>query len=268
GLGHAIVTTTDPSSWHGAYISTIEVPAMTDKQACELLSRRLSADWEVGAVSAGSRIAGLADRLQRWPLALELASAYLIDTHEALSGASGYECLVMRALGDDQSIPADYPRTLVGAVLLALRRMEEGSETNTAARVARMGMRFAAFMHSRQIPFHLLMACVWLDVEEDMRETLHSFAPYTGDDPPAGEIVRELLKGSLATVDYPIFGGADDRETAGSFDFSVSMNEIVQEVIRGDVAREGATELIITQAGYFSQRWLQRLLDAERMDLA
>jgi hypothetical protein len=268
GLGHAIVTTTNPSSWHGAHMFTMDVPPMTGKQASDLLSRRLSLDVDVDSASATAGIVSLADRFQRWPLALELVSAYLLDTHEGLSGAAGYERLVMRALGDDQSIPPDYPRTLVGAVRFALRRMDELGETSAAARAARMSLRFAAFMHSRQIPFHLLMACVWLNIEWDIQETVHSFSPYTGADPPAGEILRELMKGSLVGIDYPIFGGAEDGVAVRSFDFSVTMNEIVQEVIRADVVREGAGEPVITQAGYFSQRWLQKLLDGERRDLA
>ncbi len=267
GVGHGIVTTTDPSSWNGAHIFfKLEVPTMTESQAITLLLRRMRMGLE--SMPPKAQVIKLADHLLRWPLALELASAYLVDTHEGLAGMADYERLVRRALDDDDSIPPGYPSTLVGAVLLAMRRMERRGETDDAASVARMALRFAAFMQPRHIPFHLLMANVFVHPEEDVREVAHSFAAYSGADPPAGEILREMLRGSLVAIDAPIFGGVDERVTVQSFDFSVGMNEIVQEVIRNDVSRENAVAFVVTQAGYHSQRWLQHLIDADRHDLA
>ncbi|MFC4070855.1 hypothetical protein [Actinoplanes subglobosus] len=266
GLGHAVVTTTDPSSWHGAFLSTIAVPAMTESQAVTLLERRLEAT--VDPATAEPRLRSFADHLLRWPLALELASAYLVDTREGIAGVAGYERLIQRALDDEDSIPPDYPRTLVGAVLLALRRMEQRGHASSAADIARKALRFAAFLQPRQIPFHLLMACVMIEPGEDLREELNPLAAYDGDDPPPGEILREMLRGSLVAVDLPIFGGASPQETVRSLDYSITSNEIVQEVIRRDIAREQLVEPVVTHAGYFAQRWLQQLIDWKRHDLA
>ena len=267
GLGHAVVTTTDPTAWHGPSIFKIEIPAMTDGQASDLLMRRLTPNESDDLKENTRQLSDLAKRLQRWPLALELASAYLLDCHEGLAGAANYERLIMRALGDEQSVPPGYPRTLVGAVIFALRRMEELGKNNIAAEVARMATRFAAFMRPRQIPLHLLMACVWCDLEAAMRNDLAAFTPYTGEDPPIGEIARELFRGSLVTSDFPIFGGADEQDTPRSFDFSVSMNEIVQQIIRSEAAREEVTYNVVTQLAYFAQRWIHKLIEAERLDL-
>ncbi|MFB9446513.1 hypothetical protein Dvina_27560 [Dactylosporangium vinaceum] len=257
GTGHALVTTTDPSSWHGAYMTALAVPVMTGGQAHDLLGRRLG--------TGDPRIGALAERLGRWPLALELASAYLLDTHAGDLDAAGYEHLVLRALDDPDSVPPGYPRTLVGAVLLAVRRMEQRAGAHRAAKVARLTLRFAALLRPRQIPLHLLMACVFGDIEADLRGEQPAPAVYRHPDPPIGEILRELRRGSLIAVDEPVFGAG---RTPTALDFSISMNEVVQDVIRWDVTREGGIETAVTQAGYFAQVWLRELLDADRDDLA
>jgi hypothetical protein len=185
GHGHTIVTTTDQTIIGGPKIVHIAVDGMTEPEATGLLAQRLCPEQDP---TEGQRqtLNRLANRLHRWPLALELAAAYLSNCLGGLDGAAEYERLVMRSLDDEESKPLGYPRTLVNAITLAWRRAV--GRSSPADQLAVSVLRCAAFVASREIPLHLLLACGTLP-----REALAGLDPrrkglshYTGDDPPPG----------------------------------------------------------------------------------
>ncbi|MGC5380361.1 hypothetical protein ACPXB1_17995 [Micromonospora sp. DT68] len=266
GLGHALVTTTDPTAWHGPYVSRITVPSMTPTQSTQLLKRRLFETIDL-PLDAERKLLELAKELQNWPLALELASAYLADCHDGLDGIAEYRHLIMRSLSDEEAIPVGYPRTLVGAVLFALQRMRERAETRDSAKCALGALYFSSFLPSRLIPLHLLMACIWLEPREALQLEHQGPLPYRGQDPPIGEIYRDLIRDSLASSDQPIFYDGTGRNSPQSVGYSIAVNEIVQAVVRSELERLDVTKPVVTQLAFFAQHWLVGLLDRDHLGL-
>ncbi|WP_432980958.1 hypothetical protein [Dactylosporangium sp. CA-233914] len=268
GIGHAVVTTTNPIGWTGPHARLIPVPPMTLDQASELLSKRLRG---AGAESNSIRdLRDLAERLARWPLALELAAAYLNDCYEGSLGGSDYPSLIMRSLDDEEAIPPEYPRTLVAAVLFAFARMEERArnQEGSAFRLAFNCTWFAAFFRSRQIPLHILLSCSILEPHDVLEKNIPPLTPYAGTDPPVGEVLRAMRRESLVTTDVAIFDNPSGENGPAWVGYTVSMNEIVQMVLRREALTRQNTEPLLSIAAFFAQYWLSSLVDAKRLDLA
>ena len=84
---------------------------MATLQAVELLRRRLARGKPDGPQL--KQLVRLARELECWPLALELASAYLHGSGLGIDGTTEYlRRLKLLSLGGHDSVPPDYPRTL------------------------------------------------------------------------------------------------------------------------------------------------------------
>jgi hypothetical protein len=248
GRGHVLVTTIDPTSVRGPNVASFEVGGMSPAESTDLLARRLLPN-RTPAVAERSALDSLAAQLKHWPLALELASAYLADCLGGLAGIDTYRTMMLRALSDQASVPVGYPRPLVQAILLAWQHMRDGPAP--ADTFASMALRHAAFLAPRQIPLHLALACVAID-----------------ETPPAGEIVRSLRRQSLVAVDAPLPDLDDEPEVPGSLAYTVTVNEIVQLILRDEVTREGAAGAVLTTTAAQVQQWIAMSWRTERIALA
>jgi hypothetical protein len=161
GNGHVIVTTLNSASTpHGD--TRIEVGGMSPAQAVELVRRRIEAAEEPSGPEPGLP-ARLARDLEGWPLALELACAYLRNGYGAEGIPEYLERMKRASLSDPEAVPRSYRATLRQAVELCLERILQiaGGADARSARAAAAAIRVlvvAAYVSSRQIPVHLMTA--------------------------------------------------------------------------------------------------------------
>lgn len=265
GLGHVIVTTVRQGGFTGPGTATIEIPPMTVEESTRLLSRRLLNTDELPELQH-ERIRYLSTKLLHWPLALELAAAYLSNCLGGIAGIDEYERLMMRSLDDQDSKPVDYPTTLISAITLSWRGLADSADMRhrTAAGI----LRCAAFTAARRIPLHLLVPPAELDfASPDMGTTISVYNELFGV--PIGEVARAMRSHSLVAVDIPLPLSIESIESPrpSTSGYSVQMNEIVQEIIRQSVTAEDLTEHVLEVLAFNAQRWLRVININERFDL-
>ncbi|WP_177226573.1 hypothetical protein [Saccharopolyspora shandongensis] len=221
GHGHTIVTSTDQTPLTGPSTAKIDVRGMTDGEATRLLVLRVLGGREPNDDEQQS-LRQLVARLHRWPLALELAASYLVSTQlehadDLARAVADFEDLLARAMDDRPSVPVGYPDTVVGAVTMTWLRVV--GRTGPAETMAANALRTAAFLASRQIPLHLLLACAVDEVDLP-------FPHYPHTDPPVGEVLRAVRRDSLATADEPFpVSTRAARGSVRSLDVSIAMND-------------------------------------------
>jgi hypothetical protein len=109
-----LVTTIDGTAHMG---NSIAVTALTSDEAVELIHRRL----DEPPTESSDQARRLAHELERWPLAIELATGYLRGCGYTLADVDHYlKKLKVRSLDDHLSVPPGYPRTVVAAIGLGL----------------------------------------------------------------------------------------------------------------------------------------------------
>lgn len=269
GNGHVLVTTLDPTSISGPRVTAVPVGVMIEDEAVRLLTRRLIPD-RVPTRTEVAALSRLAEQLLCWPLALELAAAYLKDCYNGLAGIGAYQRLMMRSLDDEASVPLGYPRPLVQAIILAWRRMCD--QPGDAEKLATIVLRFAAFVAPRQIPLHLMLVCHFVAPQDIIRSRdLQSIYAYFGDDPPVGEIVRALRRQSLVVPDADLFSGeAEDGNSPDSTGYTIAVNEIVQTILLEEITREGEGLLsgALSTVAFHIQHWISLFTNTEQINLA
>lgn len=260
GHGHTIVTSTDQTHLAGVNTARVEVTAMTDTEATGLLARRMLGDRKPDA-NEHQVLGGLAARLHRWPLALELAAAYVIGTMPEGTGdlprrIAEYDRQLMRSMDDAFSTPLGYPRTVVGAITMTWQRA--AGRTGTAGELAAAALRSAAFLASRQIPLHLLLVMWAFPGDVASLSQIPGNLPYYGvDDPPIGEMVRAVRRDSLVSVDEPFMPLLSyNRDPVVPLGYTISMNDIVQNVVRSAVEREGSAPKVLSTIAFHTQAWM------------
>ena len=258
GRGHVIVTTTD-STLPPRSGSKIEVGAMDSAQAVELLARRLGPLSEHDDSQAQPQLLEwLASELQYWPLALELAAAYLHGSGLGISGIPEYlRRLKLRSLGDYRSIPPDYPRTLIEAIGLCLERIKEqadGPGNQELPAAAWMVIHFAAYIASQRIPVYLLMSVPEIDPDDTGAQ------PIVVDDPncPAPEVVAILRAASLVGVDEPLPADGLNEDHDQRYDRAISVNAVLQEVIRAGFDHDPRITWALDHLAWHTERWLKQ----------
>ena len=230
GNGHVIVTATDDAAPPGS-AAKITVGPMSETEAITLVRARLSAAPEISLQDA-ALISRLVHAMERWPLALELAAAYITAGGMGAEGILRYlATLKVRSLDHSRAVPPGYPRTLVEAIFLCLERIESQSEYDSdPAGVAASAMWFAAYLSSRRIPVHLLITAVMMDPQTAggfQATTPCYMSPSVCPDP---EVISLLRSESLVTLDEPLPSeGLTDSSVP---DTTVSVNSVFQEVLR------------------------------------
>ncbi|MFD6625642.1 hypothetical protein [Streptomyces diastaticus] len=273
GRGHLIITSTNQSSW-ATHPRRVPVTHLTTDQAVSLIRLRLSNDgsvWDKGSEQAAVE---LAQNLEYWPLAIELACGYLASCGLGLAEVSRYlELIRDRALDDEQSVPPGYPRTLVAAIRVALQRIgraAKGVRQQDISSAAIASITTASYLASRQIPLQLLVAAAVVPKESVMRSGLKGplIMVESSQNPLSVlEIHRALRTESLVQRSEPLSAGGPHRQAKSEhpdeLDETISINEIVQHVVRDTLEGSGDVEPILSRAAFHTQGWLAEFIDDE-----
>jgi hypothetical protein len=265
GSGH-VLTTTVNSARTPQSDARIEVTAMSAVQAVDLLRRRLVSDMQPDGPQL-SLLVQLARELEGWPLALELACAYLHGSGLGIDGIPEYlDRLKLISLGDPESVPRGYPNTLIQAIGLCVQRIRQKADDPDspgawAATYALGVLRIAAYMSSRQIPVYLVMSVPEVDLGE---EAFRDVSPVVVDDPehPPAEVVRTLRAYSLVAVDERLppdgLNDASDRR----YDYAIAINSVLQDVMRDSYDSDQFTGLIVDRLAWHTHRWMFAAFEA------
>ncbi|MFD5545231.1 NB-ARC domain-containing protein [Streptomyces goshikiensis] len=267
GRGHVLINSTNQVSW-ATQRAKVAVQSMTPRQATQLIRMRLHQgdDWD--AVSERTA-AALAEQLEYWPLAIELACGHLAGYEFGLSEAGRYlEQIRDLALNDRAAIPYGYPETLVGAIRLALGRLLNKEELQPASQGAAHALFPAAYFASRQIPIWLLYFSTLMSSDNAVRSGLRHpavFGPRAKVPFTAHEMHRALRAESLAQRDEPLCTLPQQAWSTAhceGIDDTINVNEIVQHVIRTLAEDHADVPEILSRAAYHAQGWLTAFIEA------
>jgi len=264
GRGDVIITSIDSVGPHRGL--AVDVNAMRESEAVELLRRRLRVDDE-DADSQAASMSRLARELSYWPLAMELAAGYMDTCGIPLGDLDRYiGQLKVRALMDEASLPAAYPRTLAAAIFLCLdelgRRIEAAGDSDIRPYFALATVTYGAYLASRQLPIHLTLAATVHDPSPE-----EGLGPYFLDPSyvNAGEVVRELRRFSLISFDdnLPATGLEDRLPDA---DRTVTVNAVVQDLVRARYDQAPATHETLNRLANHVERWLMPALELNLLE--
>jgi hypothetical protein len=263
GVGHVVVTTTDARNPVRAS-ERIEVPVMAPDQGVELLSRRLVPETKLDD-SQRDKLLWLARELDFWPLALEMAGAYLDTTGQGLNGIPGYLGLLkLDKLDDAGSVPDGYPRTLLQAIRLNIRRIREeaADQDQRTAQIAALALDIlmvSAYLGPRQIPVYLAASVPEVDI--DPLAMWRVPVPIVADRPdcPPSEAVRVLRGRSLVAVDRTL---PADKVNSTVYDSTIAINSVLQEVIRAAAERSPTAGRIVDRLAWHVQKWMYAAMTA------
>ncbi|AUG78191.1 hypothetical protein CFP65_3395 [Kitasatospora sp. MMS16-BH015] len=268
GRGHVIITSTNQSGW-ATHPHRIDVQRLTPEESSALVHRRLGA---ASSPTDSDRCAAsdLSSTMEHWPLALELACGYLAGCERGLDEVPRYLKKIRDlALDHRASIPAGYPETLVGAIRLALTRVAgpHNRQLPDVPSVALASIGVAAYFASRQIPVQLMLAAVTVPREVVLEYDV-TLPVVLQDDPDntysADEVHRALRSESLVQRDEPLCTHPPQEWSAAhqeEIDDTISVNEIVQQVVRGLQERSGDMGPRLSQAALHAQIWLTAFIE-------
>lgn len=273
GRGHLIITSTNQSSW-ATHSRRIPVTHLTTDQAVSLIRLRLSDDGSVWDKVSEQAAVELAQNLEYWPLAIELACGYLASCGLGLAEVPRYlELIRDRALDDEQSVPPGYPRTLVAAIRVALQRIGRtttGIRQQDISAAAIASISTASYLASRQIPLQLLVAAAVVPKESVMHSGLKGpliMVESSENSLSVPEIHRALRTESLVQRGEPLSAGGPHRqamsERPDELDETISINEVVQHVVRATLEGSSNVEPVLSRAAFHTQGWLAEFIDDE-----
>ncbi|TNC28026.1 NB-ARC domain-containing protein [Amycolatopsis alkalitolerans] len=254
GWGRVLVTTIEQGAWHGSGISTVEVPRMSRAQSVDLLRRRLLPNVYQPADDEREQLNHLAEFMRDWPLALELAAAYLSSVGTGLGGIDHYTAEIQirqRSLADSDRGPHGYHGSLVGAIELAAERMNDaprGDAGSVPSIIVDTMIYLVAHLGEHHIPLQLLIDAA-ADVTSRPGRSVGSHAVHH-------EILRSLSRLSLVRRDQDLEWLVDSGLSASSI--SVHMNEIVQQTLRDRLHRldPGRAAQLLRHMTHYVAEWL------------
>lgn len=216
---------------------------MTTDQGRALVQQRLAGAPGTTGVEDVEALDVLVERLARWPLALELAAAYLQTSGAGRDRVDRYTDVIRdHALDDPDLVPPGYPSTLGGVLAVALERVTERD-----ARSGTQGvdlLRILSVTGPRAVPTTLAWSAA---ARRELVAGMLWERPVDYD--PAhthlvDSSVRTLMAGSLVRRHRLPGLDAGGRWSVEACD-ALSTNEIVQHVVRG---LAGADEAAIAEA--------------------
>jgi hypothetical protein len=257
GRGDVITCTLNAAENTGT-ASVIPVSHMQREESTALLAGRLGID-EQGRVEHAASLNQLAERLEDWPLALALVAGYLRTCAIPLGDTAGFlNTLAERAIADADSIPPGYPRTLAAALGMCLDIIEArgraGGAFSTAGTAALL-LYGAAYLSSRRIPAHLLLAASISDVD---RKDPADQGPYIlqGEEAHLGESIRELRRFSIVAEDSKIPPGYSENQVSADTGRTIAVNTIVQLFVRARTHRRESFSTLLNSLLWHVDRWL------------
>lgn len=246
GWGHVLVTTLDQRGWQE--FTRIGVDTFAPGEATELLRVRLAATPE-----HDHELDALAEGLGYWPLALEVAAAYIGSSQNLQHSAAAYLAEVKGyAIGDPTLELPGYPRSLLAAISMCIDRIDQRSATHRPAEVARRMLTVAAHFAQQNIPAEFTYQSALTTVDEALADAEHD-KPALRRDAAAPPLAAQAVLQSVSIVDF-------DRRTGPriqpEFQAIIEMNDIVQQIVR---ARGDATKALESTALQLSN-WIYRYL--------
>ncbi|MFI9175507.1 hypothetical protein [Streptomyces lincolnensis] len=249
GRGGVIVTSLG-GNWRDAR-GRVELGAMSAEHAVQLLRLRLGlSDSEAAAYA--EVVEHLAETLERWPLAIEVAAGYLVSCGIGVERLDAYaDTLLQRAADDEEAVPPGYPHTLAAAVALSVDRLVDSARGRGLMEPTLSTLAALCWLAARRIPVHLAMACAFVGLEH--------LPPSPGwlvldeAEQPVREVFRELTNVSLVRFDEPLpvrgesFPGSED---------TVSMNTVLQVIVARHLHLSRIAAAALPQAAGHTNQWL------------
>ncbi|MDN3257596.1 hypothetical protein [Streptomyces sp. MA25(2023)] len=234
----------------------IGLEPMSCEEALELLQLRLSVGVQE-ATEHASALSRLADVLEHWPLAIEVACGYLVSCGVGVERIAAYtETLVHRAADDEQSVPAGYPRTLTAAVELTMERLMSSAQGRGLLQPTLDTVAALCWLAPRRAPVHLAAACAFYEPEN--MPPSPGWLVFDEARVPIREVMRELLNVSLVRWDEPL---PSRREPFPGSDDTVSMNAVLQQIIPRYLRMTGAeVTAALSVLAFHTDRWLRGAL--------
>lgn len=262
GRGDVLFTSIDSAGWHT--MPRISLARMDHAQAVELLTRRLLLNDETAAAYQED-LHALAETLEGWPLAIELACGYMRSCQIPVERLEHFRTLLLeRALADRRSKPSGYPRTLSATVELSLDRLAQNTaEDGELPHQVRELLGFLCHFASRRIPVHLAMASAF--IPPDIVPAGKAAVVLDEATVPVREIIRALMQVSFVRYAEPL--PSRQSEFAGSDD-TVSMNTVLQQLLRQHLAQGAQMEEALSRSAFHTARWLGAALDFDDGDRA
>lgn len=138
GYGHAVVTSTS-SSWPADFATCSTVQGFSVEEAREFLSTRFEVSLALWSVEQKRACDELSKRLEYWPLALEIATAWIRQRHGEFGEISDFVDRLDRLdLDDAMLVPHGYPTTAYRVVADLLEAVPDDAKT-LATGIALMG---------------------------------------------------------------------------------------------------------------------------------
>ncbi|MEU0937239.1 ATP-binding protein [Embleya sp. NPDC005971] len=264
GRGQVLVTSIS-RRWRGA-LGLVEVDALDPPQALGLLRLRLGLrdDQDTDHEEA---LTGLVEALGRWPLAIELAAGYLVDSRLSPERVGEYQSrLLSVALDDETVLPPGYPRTLVAAVTLSLERLYESARRSPEILVGCQGLllSFCCFAAQR-IPVHLAFVSTIVPDTELPNTRVQLMLDEAAS--PLRDILRELFALSFVRPDT-LLPSNELRDAVPGGDETVSMNTVLQFVLNRLLSQCPNKIQILQWACAHTNAWLAQAVDDGQSDRA
>ncbi|MFQ1001501.1 hypothetical protein [Modestobacter sp. SSW1-42] len=253
-VGHVdvVATSTDGNEWTSW--EQVVVGTMSQAEAEALVATRLlGGGVHLADATQHGQVELLATRLERWPLALELACAHLATSGRGLAFTGEYlDELALPALSDPAMRPEGYEThpSLVAAVLHALGALRARGEARGSLAMA--ALCAMTFLPAREVPTRCAAKAGQMvldalqgsgtDVAEPVPELLVDRA------------VQDLGRASLATRE--VGDPADDSSD------TVSTNELVLQVLRQEMPPALARTALLADVVVLDHEVLTRI-DAE-----
>lgn len=199
GAVDVITTSTDSTGW-GATWHQLPLGTMSDDEALEMVKNRLN--YLEFSTAQYQKSVSLCRELGNWPLALELACAFLADTGRGIEMTPEYLHLLQQHIIDEESlIPSEYRthKSLLQAILVAFDNIELGSAKPTSLRPSAL-LAALSYLPARAAPFKIA-GRVAVAVESELGHlllTADELANYDTKIELTTEIaLRELSRSSL-----------------------------------------------------------------------
>lgn len=271
GAGDVIITAIN-SAYFGPD-GQIDVPAMTPGQARLLLANRFNLD---ASHPYDALLDAMAHELGFWPLALAIGAGYMTSCEMAVTEIPTYlRSLKLPSLADPDSLPFPYPKTLVSAIELCLRKLNplgvQGTQVAFDQYVAWAVLLGASYLGSRQIPVNLIALALTGDDDEarETSRTLPRHVAMAADSQTFAipQAMRQLRKFSLASRDADLPAGKDGPQEG--VDRTATINTVVQEVVRAFAAdRVRARDQILDKLAFHLERWLTSATQRSELERA
>ncbi|KUM75417.1 ATP-binding protein [Streptomyces griseorubiginosus] len=252
GCGDVLITSIDDAGWTWAG-HRVAMDRMSTDLACELMTRRLAITGSDAERHRGA-LASLAEALEGWPLAMELACGYLRSCGIPIDRIDQYrQTLLTRALDDRFSVPHGYPRTLVAAVDVSLTRLVHLlAGHQLLSRQVREVLGYLTNFAPQRIPIHLAVVSAFF-APEDVPSTPLPTA-IDEEDLPIREIFRALVKVSFVRYAEPL-PPLSSNSLVG-IDDTVSMNAVLQQILRQYYEHAPGSKEALSRCAFHTDRWL------------